>query len=608
MPTLRERALQLLIPSYFAERDQIRGLTERLLAAYQEGPYELPPEELLRQLREQFDPQLVMDLVEQLQWEPFGAGYQPGMEQQRQRAVQDSRRMWLYSVVAQWIIRLWTYYAVGESVEVIPTDEKAVEVWDEFWKADRNSPVLATERLHDISNMLLVTGNRFFVHFLSTIDGSDTVRRIRPEEIVQIVTRPGDDATPLFYKRQWQENSKDLMAYYPDSRWFFDEKYDLEALPKDGAIAERDETDVCIQHNPFEQKDETSLYGWPLLAPAGTPWLRSHRQFMENRLAVSRAVASYVRRRTTKGGSRAVDFIKATLGSTLQSGSTLETNPPPVAGSEDVTNQAMETEDLPLRTGASDAKVDDEMFSHMAALAGGLFPHYMGKGDAYRLATATAMEKPLQMQFSLYRNRLNAIWRDMVRIVLQAQMKYNGQKYKSYEARIAADRLVELDLDLIAASAGEMFKSIINPQSLTGGIPDEMLENTTVYSIQSILQAMGAEDVGDMVNVDQYEEEPGLEAELTEHQRIMLRLWMQGRAPIHGKNCTYNPDGICNCGVLKRSLEEQKPEGQPLPEWPDEPVPISDEDKDEAGEWAKDLDPEIAAMNQAVTDEEAARA
>ena len=125
MPTLRERAVRLLAgPSAFdAERKQIREIMDSLLVAYQEGPYILPPEELYRQLAEQYDPQLVLDLVDRLQWETFGGGYQPGMEDQRKRAVDDSKRMWLYSVVAQWIVRLWTYYAVGESVEIIPMDD-----------------------------------------------------------------------------------------------------------------------------------------------------------------------------------------------------------------------------------------------------------------------------------------------------------------------------------------------------------------------------------------------------------------------------------------------------------------------------------------------------
>jgi len=409
--------------------------------------------------------------------------------------------------------------------------------------------------LHDISNMLLVTGNRFFAFFIAELDGESTIRRVKPSEIVEIVRHPDDDSVPLFYKRQWLEASTQRTAYYPDWRWWFDDKYDPEMLPKGSRVMERDGTGVCMLHSPFEQKDEDSLFGWPLLAPAGTPWLRSHRQFMENRLAVSRAVASYVRRREVKGGSRAVDAVRSMLMSSLQGGASTETNPPPVAGSEDIHNQAVSTTDLPMRTGASDAKTDGEMFSWMAGLSGGVYPHYLGLGDSYRLATATSMEKPMFMQFSLYRNRLSAIFRDMVRIVLQAKEKYGSVQYETYEARIAADRLIELDLPMISTAAGTMFRDIIGPQQALGTVPEEMLHTTTVYTIQSILQAMGAEDVDDMVNVEQYENQPEPEEET--------------------------------------ELTEQKPQGQPLPEWPDEPVPITEEDIDDAIAWAKKLDPEL---------------
>ena len=587
MPTLRERAARLFAgPATFdAEREQIQHLTEALLVAYQEGPYLLPPAELERQLREQYDSEYVADLVDRLQWEQFG-GYQPGMEDQRLRAVNDSKRMWLYSVVAQWIVRLWTYYAVGESIEVIPTDDSYPEdsdksagvVWKEFWEADRNSPVLATEKLHDISNMLLVTGNRFFAFFIAELDGETTIRRVKPSEIVEIVRHPDDDSVPLFYKRQWLENATQRVAYYPDWRWWFDASYDTDALPKGSLVVERNKTGVCMLHSPFEQKDEDSLFGWPLLAPAGTPWLRSHRQFMENRLAVSRAVASYVRRREVKGGSRAVDAVRSMLMSSLQGGASTETNPPPVAGSEDIHNQAVSTTDLPMRTGASDAKTDGEMFSWMAGLSGGVFPHYLGLGDSYRLATATSMEKPMFMQFSLYRNRLSAIFRDMVRIVLQAKEKYGSVQYETYEARIAADRLIELDLPMLSTAAAAMFRDVINPQLVMGTIPDEMRDNATVYTIQSVLQAMGAEDVDDMVNMEQYEglEEPEDKPEEEPEEET--------------------------------ELTEQKPQGQPLPEWPDEPVPITEEDIDDAIAWAKKLDPEVWAMLQARMDESNARA
>jgi hypothetical protein len=567
MPTIRERVARFIEGPQKVddERTEMAELADALLQAYQEGPFLLPPAELKRQLMEQYDTQTVQDLIDNMLWERFGAGYQTELESQRQRAVADGRRMWLVSILGQWIIRLWTYYGVGESLEVIPLDEKykdgenaATVVWDEFWKADRNKPVLATERIHDISNLLLVTGNRFFAFFISDQDGESTIRRVKPEEITDIVTLPDDAATPCFYKRQWMANSTTRTEYYADWRWWF-EKSDkekeylapLKVKDKDAEVATRDGTVVVMLHVPFEQKDENSLFGWPLLAPAGTPWIRSHRQYFEARLAVARAVASYVRRRQVKGGSRAVDAVRMALQSGLQRGASSETNPPPVAGSEDIHNQAIQTTDLPLRTGAGDAKSDGEMFSWMAGLSGGIYPHYLGLGDAYRLATATAMEKPMQMQFSLYRNRLNAMFRDMVRIVLQAKERFGrGIKYETYEARIAADRLVELDLKLIVQSVGELFRDVVNPMLTAGEVPDDTLTNVMVFALQSVLSAMGAEDVNDMVNAEQFEQHA---VEKEERREELERQMNQGDGDDEDEDSEEEVGGMRTCPSRTRT-------------------------------------------------------
>lgn len=498
---------------------QLQEVNETLVAAYQDGPYVLPPEELVRQLSEQYDAGLLQDLVDQLQYERIG-GYSSDLEPQRTRAVEESKRTWVYSVVARWLINLWTYYGVGENITVVPDDEGAVEAWDEFWAADRNNPILSPVKLHDISRMLLVKGNRFFIYFLSEQDGEATVRRIKAEEITEIVTHPDDDATPLWYKREW--TPKDGTAkteYYPDWRAFFDEKTRRNYLNKPpGDVAQSNQTTMIVQHVPFNELDDDTLFGWPLLAPAGTPWLRSHREFFQNRLAVARAKSSYVRRRTVTGGSRAVAAVRNTLRSTLQGGATSETNPAPVAGSEDVHNAMISTDDLPMGTGAGDAKVDAEMFSWMAGLSGGVFPHYLGLGDAYRLATATSMEKPLQQQWTLYRGLISGMFRDMCRIVLQSKELHGNASFKTYQAEVSTDRLVEIDTKELTESIGRWYRDEIMPLVETGNMPKETLDKATLFTMRSVYQALGASDPAELVNPEQFEgeEQTGMEEALSE--------------------------------------------------------------------------------------------
>jgi len=296
-----------------------------------------------------------------------------------------------------------------------------------------------------------------------------------------------------------------------------------------------------MQSALFIQLDEGSPRGWPLLAPHGTPWFRAHRDFMQSRLAVSRSVASFVRRYKTAGGSRAVDAIRSTLGSAYQFGGASETNPPPAAGSSEVMNRAMDVEDLPLHTGAQDAKDDNEMFAWFALLAVGIFPHYAGMGDAYRLATASAMEKPLELQFSLYRNQIGAILREMVEIVLRFRERYGGMSFESYTAHVSTDRMVHLDSDKISQALGRLWQEVVTPLLQVTSIPQEVLQNLLVFSIQSTVEALGQDNPEELVNLDMFGSQPTAEALLESHvaetveRTCPLCAWPQALSyPDHG--------------------------------------------------------------------------
>ncbi len=523
--TIRDRIANALSGQRLGELEKsIQGLQElnqRLAVAYLDGPYILPPNELVQQLQEYYDPALVQDLVDQLSWESV-SGYGGANEDERVRAVNDSKRFWKYSILARWIVNLWTFYGLGESLSITPEDEgeddlSAMNVWNEFWNADRNQHLTAKDRVDEISRWLLVTGERFFSFYASDLDGETTMRSIQPEQITAIYTNPDDGTEPWFYERRWTPSTGmgQRVLYYPDWSILFNDQVDKHfttarsAYRLDGEIARMGRTAACVLFVPFLQLDEDSLRGWPLLAPHGTPWIRAQREFMQDRATVARGKASLIRRYTVAGGSRAVDSIKRTLASAFQYSGTSETNPAPTAGSSEVLNKAVTAEELPLSTGASDAKTDGEMFAWMAGLAGGVFPHYMGMGDAYRLATATSMEKPLLLQFSLYRQQLGAMFRKMVRITLQFKERYGGAQYETYEADVSTDRLVEADLSLVTQAVGQLYRDILP----TASIPSEAKQKIDVYTIQTVLQALGAQDASEIINDGMYEpevEEAGL--------------------------------------------------------------------------------------------------
>jgi len=537
MPTLRERFERLLVGN---KLDQLQEVQAALYRAYLDGPFELSPRQLARHLSEQY-----ADLLDRMNYEMV-SGYGGYTEDERKRAVNDSKRMHKYSVLARWMVNLWTFYGLGEDISIVAKDDAANEVWQEFWAADRNASLLAKDRLDEISRWLLVTGERFFVFFAAEVDGEATVRSVKPDQIATVYTNPNDDSELWFYERTWTVGDMQKTMYYPDWQVLFADdtedkwattKEHYTGIPANAELAEENGTVACILFVPFLQLDEDSPRGWPLLAPHGTPWLRAQKEFMQDRATVTKGIAAIIRRYRVGGGSRAVDSIRDTLASAFQSGGSTETNPPPIAGSSEIINRAIEVQDLPLRTGASDAKSDSEMFSWMALLGGGLFPHYAGLGDAYRLATATAMERPLEMQFSLYRKQLGAMFRTIVRIVLQFDNEYGNGGHTDYEVEISTDRLVEIDLELISGSVSQLFDKVIAPMMELGGIPAEAQPKLTVFFLQTVLQAMGASNVEELIDEEMFEapeaEETGIEEQLPTDGRVQPR----------GKPlATWNPD------------------------------------------------------------------
>jgi len=513
------------------EFDKLAEAMSMLNRSYYDGPWRMPPAQLAQELKE-LDSQLLYDLLQQAGWDVVSAaGYgDVGGQAERDRSIRESERLWKYSPVAQQIITTWTSFGVGESIEIKAIDPNAQEVWHEFSTDDRNKWLLSQPGYRSFSNWLLVTGNRFLAVYGSEADGESYVRRIKTSEIQEIVTHPDDDGIVLFYKRVWQDSSGGSRTwYYPDWWAFFyggldDEYKDGKTLAefvlktndkRADKIKSNDETGtvVCIINAQYGEWDDGSHWGRPLLAPAGAPWLRAHKQFLESRLAVAKSKMLYARDVTTKGGSRAVDAVRRTLQSSLASSGYLETNPPPTPGSELVHSQAVTIKDLPMRTGAGDADLDHDQFSWIAGLSGGLFPYFLGL-DSTRLATAKAMDKTQLMRFSEYRRLLSDSFKTLVRVVLLMRERFDvgtikvelGTLFESYDAEVSVDSLVEADVESLTTSATQLVKDIVMPAYDAGLFSDESTTKVIAFLLRTILTGFGVGTVSEIVD----DEELGL--------------------------------------------------------------------------------------------------
>lgn len=476
------------------EVDRLRALTEVAVNDFRMLPYlqARDPQALIEQLAE-VDSRLVDYLVRQIR--DAGLGMDTG-ETFRIQIVKECRALYLADPLTQFAVELWTDYAFGEAPNLTAEDPDAQSVWNEFWSADRNAPVLGERRLHKRSEDQLTDGELFWVVFASTLDGAATVRTIPTEQIKEIVRDPEDSSVVLYYKREFVGSDHALdVLYYPD--WHASPEQLARAnLPTDAKLANtlKGETDVVVMHAAFR---EVNGRGWPL-ATASVDWSREYKQFLQNRAAVARAAATFVEKIKVKGGQRAIDMIKSRLGTSLSgSNDSFENNPPPVPGSTWLENEALDRQWMNRPTNSADAEKDGMALLTQAGLGYKLYPHYLGRGDTYRLATSTAMEGPTLKSFNRYQAFWSSVWKDMFKIVVGFAEKYGTQSFTSHEAVVSSDRIITLSTEDVTAAVN----------TLTGlvdrGLIDTQAASAVAMSLmKTSLETMGVQGVSEMLTVE----------------------------------------------------------------------------------------------------------
>ncbi|KKN63578.1 hypothetical protein LCGC14_0500260 [marine sediment metagenome] len=510
MPSLKENVRNLFpgprMRSAFEQARQraedIAGVLDDVFthrAYYLTGEQDMKAEEL--------DSRALANLRRRSQWIPITGGQADDQDEalRRDEIVPISRRMQRWDPLTKRIVATWTDFGFGQDVLIMPEADDVKKWWSEYWTALRNRPILGARELHKLSDKTLVDGEFFFVYFTDRNTGQVTTRTIDTLEITEFITLPSDNQTVLYYKRQWQEGdlAKQKTVYYP--HWLAtDEQLAKADLPKDAALAQE-------QDNGIDKEDDTidvdmmqvaltsqTKRGWPLMA-ASQDWNRAYIDFLQNRAAVARSVATYVDRVSVDGGSRAVTSFTNLLQSSLvtdpDSG---ETNPVPAAASMAITNKAVKWDRFNMSSGAQDAKADGAMLFNMVGIGAGLFPHWLGMGESFRLATASAMETPTLRNFERYQRFWQSVWQDMYDHVLAMAEKHGGQNFQEKGVEIALDPLLQTNLSELA-TAIEQVKDVpeiaLPPKELT----------------RLFLQALKIEDVEDFIAKEFPEDDAGQE-------------------------------------------------------------------------------------------------
>jgi hypothetical protein len=286
-------------------------------------------------------------------------------------------------------------------------------------------------------------------------------------------------------------------------------------------------TEVCILHIAHNRKEYGSPWGWPI-STCGRPFLTAQKQFADARLAVAKAKAAFVRRKKYEGGSRGGKSLISTVASNLSSTQYTETNPAPAPGSTEIDNAMVTTEDLPMTTGASDARTDNSLFSWMALLGEGLFPTTAGL-DTSRWATAVEMDKAQSMLFNRYQTFWRAQFERIAAIVIQAKEKHGGLRAGEYTVEVSIDTFSLADFPAVGEAIGQVVKDVLMPAVELMAIPGPTASAILATLWRIILQSLGINAAGELTSDEAFgigppdeEEEDGPEPKPPEEPESTL--------------------------------------------------------------------------------------
>jgi len=481
-----------------AEFESVAHKARAFDAAYQEAPWQFSRMHLLSEADGD-----TMDFVRQMRgWEQIGSlGGEEGVNfRDLERAVRKSRWAFKYVDLIKRMVTMWTDYAFGTQISiVIPDDPVAQEIFDAFWNARANKPILSPRKIDRQNNHLIVDGELFWAFFVSKVDGSVRIRRIDPLEITRLVHLDGDKDTTVLYQREslgndgvkrtryykdWMSTPAEVQAAYSGI------EFSKTVTKADDA---NDLTDIYMAHLAVNTLDER---GWPMPS-TGIPWALALREFMEDRAALVKAVATFYEDITTSGGSRGVDAVVNALSSSLAYTSSAygnETNPTPPAGTPFVHNEAVKRERMPLTTSAGDAQMDSLILTEMSGVGMGIQALWLNRPDAAQnRAVARELAGPTLRMWTRHQLLWSSVFSDMVKFVLRMAATYPVDN-----ARVIND-IENIDVDVsLDPPLDSLFTEVI------GGVcqiyDKGLLPAKELSSIVARLPEFGLTDVAEIID------------------------------------------------------------------------------------------------------------
>lgn len=419
-----------------------------------------------------------------------------------------------------------TQYVFGQGIQIRAEHPLVDEVIQGFVDDTKNRAEITEHQGRMIKETeLQLFANIYFVFFVDGATGRVRVRTIPADEIADIITDPEDSKTPLYYKRAWMKRTFDLstgeytseqkIAYYPDWTNFKPAKM----------VAGKKIEDPVVYHIAVNRLSDMK-FGVSEIYSA-LDWSKAYKNFLEDWATIIRSYAKFAWGLKTKGRTGTAK-AKAKLQSQVDTGSTVY---PPVAASIFMSPEGAEGM-KPIKTAGATTRADDgRRLLLMVCAATGIFEHYFGDPSTGNLATATAMERPMEMMFRDRQQLWSSVFLEIANFVVKQAVKAPSGKLHSHgnitkeddEEKIVmandvenenpdlASKPISLKIEatfppLLEKDIGERVTAIVSAATLDGKLPAGTLDKKDITKL--LLAALGEGDIDETLKKMFPEDEP----------------------------------------------------------------------------------------------------
>lgn len=311
-------------------------------------------------------------------------------------------------------------YTFGQGVTFKAQHPLVQEVIDHF--AEVNKDILFTmdgQMARDVE--LQLDGNLFAVFFVNKVTGTTRARFIPFAEITEVICNPDDRSEPWFYRRVWsQKKAADSNVVESREELYADYRYN----PKGGIPKNFDGKPVReerIMHIKTGQLPHMR-FGVSEVYPA-LDWARAYKEFLEDWATIVRSLSRFAWKMTSKAGKAGIEAGKSALTNKYTANAAADSKVlPPSSGSLFMTTGAVDLEPITGKSGATVSVEDGRRLLLMVSAATGIFEHYFGDPSTGNLATATAMERPMELMFRARQE----MWRGVFERLLGYVVDSNG--------------------------------------------------------------------------------------------------------------------------------------------------------------------------------------